>query len=409
MIKINEKRLIEKLNELGKTGFIEDGTRTRVFATDEDKEGRDLIVAWMKELSMDIKVDKIGNIFGIWQNYENKGKAPIMTGSHVDSVINAGQYDGCLGIVAGLEVVKSLQEENFRPQRPIVVAVFSNEEGIRYQPDMMGSFVYAGGLDVNEALNIEGIDGTILSDELERIGYLGDEEPGFIKPKAFVELHIEQGPIMDSENISIGAVENLQGISWQKITIKGVANHAGTTPTSHRKDAGLAASKINVFLRKLCDESKNGKTVATVGTMEYKPNSINQIPSEAIFTVDLRNPDKEILKDHEKDLDEYIKRLEKEDGVTISKQRLVSYDPVLFDQGLVKTIEESAKKRGFSCKKMTSGAGQDAQMMAMIAPTAMIFIPSVDGISHNPDEFSKDEDVINGANVLLDLMKEYSK
>lgn len=408
MIEVNKKRLIEKLNELGKTGFIEDGTRTRLFATDEDKEGRDLIVSWMKELFMDVKIDKIGNIFGIWQNNENKNKAPIMTGSHVDSVINAGKYDGCLGIVAGLEIVKSLQEENFRPKRPIVVAVFSNEEGIRYQPDMMGSFVYAGGLDVDEALKTQGIDGTNLGDELERIGYLGEEDPGFIKPKAFVELHIEQGPIMDSENISIGAVENLQGISWQKIKVEGLANHAGTTPTNLRKDAGLAASKINVFLRKLCHESKNAKTVATVGTMDFKPNGINQIPSEAIFTIDLRNPDREILKDHEKDLNDYIEKLEKEDGVNISKKRLAYFDPIIFDKDIVKVIEESAQNRKYAYKKMTSGAGQDAQMLAKIVPTAMIFIPSVEGISHNPDEYSKNEDIFKGANVLLDVISQYS-
>ena len=224
-----------------------------------------------------------------------------------------------------------------------------------------------------------------------------------MKPYAFIELHIEQGPILDVEGIQLGAVENLQGIHWQKITIKGLANHAGTTPTSLRADAGLAAAKVNVFLRELVTKSKG---VGTVGTIEFKPNAVNVIPSLATFTVDLRNPDKEKLEADEKALADYLKELEESDHVEITTNRMTGFDPVLFDEKIVKQIEEAASKRGLTYKRMTSGAGQDAQMMARICPSAMIFVPSVKGISHNPEEYTKDQDLINGALVFLDVVKE---
>lgn len=406
MLKINEERLLKRINELGRIGIDDEGKRTRLAASDEDKLGRDKIVEWMKEASLSVVVDTIGNIFGIWETEENKGKKPIMIGSHIDTVINAGQYDGCYGVIAGIEVIKTLKEQNVITQRPIIVAAFTNEEGVRFSPDMMGSLVYAGGLDVKEALETVGIDGTILGEELKRIGYEGTVNPGFVTPYAFLELHIEQGPIMDVEGISIGAVENLQGIHWQRITIEGAANHAGTTPTSMRKDAGLAASKVNVFLRELVEKSKG---VATVGTIEFEPNAVNVIPSKAIFTVDLRNPDKESLDQDEVKLATYLKELEKEEQVVIKTERMTEFDPVLFDEEIVKKIEESAQRMGISSRRMTSGAGQDAQMMARICPTAMIFVPSVNGISHNPKELTHPKDLIAGANVFLDVVEDLAQ
>ena len=254
---------------------------------------------------------------------------------------------------------------------------------------------------MEEALDTVGTDGTILRDELKRIGYEGTVEPGFIKPYAFVELHIEQGPILDHEGIRIGAVENLQGIHWQRVTIEGAANHAGTTPTALRHDAGLAAAKVIVFLRQLVEKSGG---VATVGCIEFKPNAINVIPSKAVFTVDLRNPDKEKLDNDEKILSEYLKNLAKEDDVRISAERMTEFDPVPFDEEIVEKVEKAAKAHGLSVKRITSGAGQDAQMLARLCPTAMIFVPSVKGISHNPEEYTKDEDVLAGADVFLDVV-----
>lgn len=402
---INKERLLDSIFMLGKIGIDASGERTRLAASDAEKEGRDFVVKQMREAGLDVVVDRIGNIFGIWQTEENRKEAPLMIGSHIDTVINAGQYDGCYGVLTGIEIVRTLKEQKAALKRPLVVGAFTNEEGVRYQPDMMGSLVYAGDLSLDEALDSVGTDGTILRDELTRIGYGGTVDPGFIKPYAFIELHIEQGPIMDAKGIFIGAVENLQGISWQRISIEGAANHAGTTPTDMRIDAGLAASKVNVFMRERCLAS-SGKTVCTVGTMALEPNAVNVIPSKAVFTVDVRNPNEEKLKEEEMALAAYLKKLEETDHVKIHTERLVRFEPVEFDNGICKITEKMAEKRGLSHCRMTSGAGQDAQMMARICPTAMIFVPSVKGISHNPKEYTRDEDLVGGANVFLDIVAE---
>lgn len=395
-------RLLEQLSALGRIGMDGEGRRTRLAASDEDKAGRDQVVRWMREAGLEVVADRIGNLFGIWQTEENKGRKPLMIGSHIDTVINAGQYDGCLGVLAGIEVIRTLKEAGVRLRRPIAAAAFTNEEGVRYSPDMMGSLVYAGGMPVEEALAAVGADGTVLGEELRRIGYAGDAEPGFLKPYAFLELHIEQGPIMDAEGIKIGAVENLQGIHWQRITIEGLANHAGTTPTPLRRDAGLAAAKVTVFARELAERSGG---VATVGTMEFAPNAVNVIPSRAVLTVDLRNPDKEKLDQDEIALAGFLRKLEETDGVKITAEPMTCFDPVRFDEGIVRTIEASAKARGLPVRRMTSGAGQDAQMLSRICPAAMIFVPSSRGISHNPEEFTSDGDVLAGARVLLDVVR----
>lgn len=399
---INEQRLMERLNALGATGIGPDGARTRLAASDEDKAGRDLVARWMREAGLTVVVDRIGNLFGIWKAEGRADAAPLMLGSHIDTVINAGQYDGCAGVLAALEVMETLKAEGFSPARSIAVAAFTNEEGVRYAPDMMGSLVYAGGYPLGKALASVGTDGTVLGEELRRIGYEGTVDPGFLKPCAFVELHIEQGPIMDAEGVSIGAVENLQGISWQRITIKGVQNHAGTTPTAYRADAGVAAAKVITFMRRRC-EAEGSRTVATTGCIAFEPNAINVIPSKAVFTMDIRDPDEQHLRAQEQALADYFAELERTDGVTIRAERLSRFEPVLFDEGIVRLVERSAAARGLSCRRMTSGAGQDAQMLARICPTAMIFVPSVDGISHNPKEFTRSADLAAGANVLLDV------
>ena len=359
----------------------------------------------MEEAGLRVEVDRIGNIFGIWETEENRSRKPVMTGSHIDTVINAGQYDGCYGVLAGIEVLQSLREAGAKTERPLVVGVFTNEEGVRYSPDMMGSLVYAGGLSAEEACASVGIDGTVLGEELARIGYAGTAEPGFLQPCAFVELHIEQGPILDAEGWDIGAVENLQGISWQQITIEGAQNHAGTTPISYRHDAGVAAAKVITFMRERCLQS-NGKTVSTTGCISFQPNAINVIPSRAVFTVDVRNPDEGALQAEEKALADYLAELEKTDGVTITAERLSRFLPVQFDEGIVRLVEKYAKQHALKCRRITSGAGQDAQNMALLCPTAMIFAPSVNGISHNPREYTRDDDLLRCADVLLDVLSE---
>jgi N-carbamoyl-L-amino-acid hydrolase len=279
------------------------------------------------------------------------------------------------------------------------VAAFTNEEGVRYQPDMMGSLAHAGGLSAEQVLNNIGSDGTRLGDELKRIGYHGDMPLGTLVPSQYLELHIEQGPVLDKEGIQIGAVANLQGISWQKIFIKGKANHAGTTPMSMRHDAGYVAASIIAFLRNHTDN--NADTLATVGSIQFEPNAINVIPRSAELTVDLRNPDNAKLGIAEQALVEHLNILRQKEGVTIETEVLARFDPVIFDEDLVHSIEQAANALNIPHRRMTSGAGHDAQMIARIAPAAMIFVPSKDGISHNPKEFTETYDLIQGAKVLL--------
>ncbi|RWI92340.1 Zn-dependent hydrolase [Mesorhizobium sp.] len=397
---INADRLLGRIAELGSLGRDTQGRLVRVAASDMDKLGRDRLVGWLEEAGLDVAIDRMGNIFGIWQGDADAGQEAVMLGSHIDTVIDAGIYDGCYGVLAGLEVIESVKEAGFAPARPLVVAAFTNEEGVRYSPDMMGSLVFAGGRDIEEALASIGTDGSVLGRELERIGYAGRHQPGFLKPHVYVELHVEQGPVLEREGIAIGAVENLQGISWQRITIDGVANHAGTTPMSMRQDAGVAAARVISFLADRASASPT-PTVATVGTIAFEPNAINVIPSRAIFTIDLRDPNEMHLREAEAALAAFLDDLAASAGVTINAESLARFEPVTFDAGIVSLIEDGARAAGLSCRRMTSGAGHDAQMIARIAPSAMIFVPSRGGISHSPDEFTAADELVAGANVLL--------
>lgn len=401
---INSDRLIGRLHALGAAGRSADGQLTRLAASDGDKLGRDLFAGWVAEAGLALAIDRIGNMFGVWSPKGMLDAKPVMIGSHIDTVINAGIFDGCYGVLAGLEIIETLKAAGFRPARPLAVAAFTNEEGVRYAPDMMGSLVHAGGLAVEQALATVGTDGTVLGDELARIGYSGAEQPGFLKPKAYVELHIEQGPLLERENVAVGAVENLQGISWQQITINGVANHAGTTPMSMRLDAGQAAARVAAFLHERACRS-NTPTVATIGRMRFEPDAINVIPSRAVFTVDLRDPDEARLVEEEQALAGLLRQIEAE-GFAVHTERLARFEPVTFDAAIVARIESAARARGHACRRMTSGAGHDAQMMARIAPSAMIFVPSKGGISHNPAEFTPDAALTAGAEVLLDVVRQ---
>lgn len=397
--------LLAQLSQLGTIGQDAGGGRTRLAFSDADKQGRDQLVAWMQELSLDIKIDQIGNIFGTLAG-SDPTLAPLMIGSHIDTVINAGMYDGCYGVLAGLAVMRALRSAGVTPRRSIVVAAFSNEEGVRYQPDMMGSLVYAGGIDVAQVLDVIGTDGTRLGAELARIGYAGDLRPGAVVPHAYLELHIEQGPLLEAHATQIGVVADLQGISWQQITITGVANHAGTTPLAMRHDAGWAAAELITQVRRMALAS--GSTLATVGAMQLSPNAINVIPQTAVLTLDMRDPDDQKLTAAEAQVATLLQTIAAQEGVTITSQQLVRFPAVHFDDALVAEIAQATAALGFSQRQMTSGAGHDAQMLARIAPAAMIFVPSQAGISHNPAEYTSDTDVIAGATVLLAVVQRLS-
>src|SRR5215468_1122422 len=332
----------------------------------------------------------IGNVIGLRAGTENA--APIMTGSHIDTVRTGGRYDGNYGVLAGLEVVRTLNEARRTTRRPIAVAFFTNEEGARFQPDMMGSLVYAGGLGLNEAYAATDKDGVVLGEELRRIGYLGTAKPGALRPHAFVELHIEQGPILDEEKVRIGVVESVQGISWTEYTVTGVSNHAGTTPMRLRRDAGYLAASVNVFARMLALEM-GGHQVATVGVLSLSPNLINVVPNRAVFTVDLRNTDEARLKESEARVAEHVAEVAQQERVEVQTRVLARFEPVIFDPALVDRVERHARALGLSTRRMPSGPGSAAVLMQRICPTAMIFVPSVAGLSHNVKEHTAPADL----------------
>ena len=406
MLKVSEAHLLGSIEALAAVGAIEGGGNARLALTDEDKAGRDLVVGWMKALGLDVRIDAIGNVIGLRGGRENA--APIMTGSHIDTVRTGGRYDGNYGVLAGLEVVRALNEAKVVTRRPIAVALFTNEEGARFQPDMMGSLVYAGGLGLNEAYAATDKEGVSVGDELRRIGYLGATKPGALRPQAFLELHIEQGPILDEEKVRIGVVESVQGISWTEYTVTGVSNHAGTTPMRLRRDAGYLAASVNVFSRQLAREM-GGNQVATVGAVNLRPNLINVVPNRAVFTVDLRNTDEALLKEAEARVAAHIAEIAAAERVGVEARTLARFEPVIFDAGLVGRVEHHARALDLSTRRMPSGAGHDAQMMQRLCPTAMIFVPSVDGLSHNVKEHTEAADLVAGAQVLLNLMVELAE
>ena len=402
-LRIDGDRLLARLAELAAIGATDEGGCCRLALTDEDRAGRDLVGRWMREAGLDVQVDPIGNFFGFRPGTEDT--APVMTGSHIDTVRTGGRYDGCLGVLAGIEVVRTLNDAGVRTRRPLVVGVFTNEEGARFAPDMLGSLVFVGGLPLEEAYARTGIDGRRLVDELARIGYRGEAALPLHRPHAHVELHIEQGPVLDAEGITIGAVENLQGISWQEVSIVGESNHAGTTPMRLRHDAGYCAAAIGVFLRTLAREL-GGNQVGTMGAVTLHPNLINVIAARASVTVDLRNTDESVLQEAERRLQAFLAQLARDEGVAIDTRRLARFEPVSFNAGIAALIERVAARLGHSCRAMTSGAGHDAQMLARICPTAMVFVPSVKGISHNPAEHTAPAHLAAGADVLLHTLLE---
>jgi len=400
-LRISMPRLRARLDALGEIGAIGGGGNARLALTDDDWRGRDLVVTWMRDLGLRVDVDEIGNVVATWP--ADATDPPVMTGSHIDTVATGGRYDGTLGVLAGLEVVETAIASDVSCARPLAVAFFTDEEGSRFAPDMLGSLVYAGGMALEDALQIRAIDGARLGDELVRIGYAGPEPCPARPPHAYVELHIEQGPVLEAEGVTIGAVTGVQCISWTEITIVGQSNHAGTTPMLMRRDAGYAAAAIATFARDLANEL-GPPQVATIGRIELSPNLVNVVAGRASLTVDLRNTDAARLELAETRLGEFCELLAEREHVEITRRSLARFDPVEFAPAIVDLVEELAQAHGCSTKRMPSGAGHDAQMLARVCPSGMIFVPSANGISHNPAEHTDDADLEAGANVLLHAM-----
>ena len=401
-LRIDIDRLQERLAELAEIGGIA-GTEgcARLALTDEDRMGRDLVITWMRDLGLEVTIDVLGNAVGIMAGQVDG--PPVMCGSHIDTVRTGGRYDGNLGVLAGLEIIETLRAAGVTPKRALAVAFFTNEEGARFSPDMLGSLAYVGGIPVEEALAIVGIDETTVGDELARIGYDGSAPlPGLV-PHTFFELHVEQGPVLENEAVTIGAVNSVQGISWTDVSVVGQSNHAGTTPMTMRKDPGFVAAACATFVRHLCEEL-GGTQVGTVGRVEFSPNLVNVVPASASFTVDLRNTDEALLQHAERRFHDFLNKTAAAEECTYETRTLARFEPVEFDRELVSLVARTASDLGYSVRTLPSGAGHDAQMLARVCPTAMIFTPSHDGLSHNPAEYTAPEDLEAGANVLLQAM-----
>ncbi|MDA9981772.1 Zn-dependent hydrolase [Gammaproteobacteria bacterium] len=400
-LNIDIDRLLQRIKELGRIGALEGGGVCRLALTDVDRQGRDLVLEWMKELELQISIDRIGNVIGVRAGREDG--PPVTIGSHIDTVATGGLYDGNLGVLAGLEVITALNDAGIETRRPVAVGFFTNEEGARFAPDMMGSGVHQGALDLDEMLAVRGIDGSTVAEDLSRIGYAGTVPVGDFRAHCYFELHVEQGPVLEEAGIEIGAVTGVQGISWTEYRITGVSNHAGTTPMRLRHDAGYVAAAIAVEARRLAGEF-GGNQVATVGVNELKPNLVNVIANQSLVTVDLRNTDDDLLKQAEARIAEFIEQNARSEGVEVQTRTLARFTPVEFDASMISLVEDNAKTLGYSVRRLPSGAGHDAQMFAPNCPTAMIFVPSRDGISHNINEHTEPVHIQAGANTLLQVV-----
>ena len=395
---INKTRLMNRISNLAIIGARPDGGVCRLALTDEDKAARDLIVQWIKELNLQVHVDQVGNLIGI-----RPGKAdlePIVMGSHIDTVPTGGRFDGAAGVMAGLEVLETLNENEVQTECPVAVVAFTNEEGVRYHSDMIGSRAFCGFITPEEAYSVEGIDGTNFGDELKRIGYAGEFPCGNIHPHAFVELHIEQGPVLDREQIPVGVVEAITGIAWYEITIQGEANHAGTTPTSMRRDAGLTAARVITYLREISNSLGENQR-ATCGRISFSPNVINVIPEKAVLSVDLRNSNERVLKEAEQRLQQFLHECAHQDDVHFETKLLARVKPETCHPDIVATLTKEVQELDYPYHTMVSGAVHDSLILARYCPTGMIFVPSKDGISHNPAEHTSIDELEMGANVLL--------
>lgn len=399
--RISPGRLLSRLEELGRIGALPGGGVCRLALSPEDKAGRDWLVERMRELGLEVSIDRIGNIFGLRAG--RSAGPPVMVGSHIDTVSTGGIYDGCLGVLAGLEIVAALNEGGIETERPLAVAAFTNEEGARFAPDMMGSLGFVDPKARAEALAARDTAGQSVADCLERIGYAGTDTPFTGGIHAFVELHIEQGPILEAEGVDIGIVEGVQGISWTELVLTGVSAHAGGTPMRLRHDAGHVASSIAAGVRRLV-EDLGGDQLGTVGAFDLLPNLVNVVPNRVRMTVDLRNPDEKRLQLAEERLGALAAACAHAEGVSAEGRRLARFEATAFDRQLVDRFEREAKGLGLSTRRMFSGAGHDAQIIGRICPAAMIFIPSIGGISHNIEEFSRPQDIANGAGVLLGVV-----
>ncbi|TYO90047.1 Zn-dependent hydrolase [Oceanicella actignis] len=403
-LRINADRLWDSIHEMARIGPGVAGGCNRQTLTDADAEGRALFKRWCEEAGCQMGLDQMGNMFAMRPGTDPDA-LPVYVGSHLDTQPTGGRYDGVLGVLGGLELIRTLNDLNIRTRHPIVVVNWTNEEGTRFAPAMLASGVFAGVHDLDWAYERTDAEGKRFGDELERIGWKGDEPVGARKMKAFFELHIEQGPILEAEGKDIGVVTHGQGLSWTQVTVVGKEAHTGSTPMPMRKNAGLGMARI----LQLVDEiawSHKPHAVGAAGHVEVHPNSRNVIPGKAVFTVDFRSPDKAVIEDMENRLREGAKKICDEMGLEVAFEKVGGFDPVEFDKDCVAAVRRAAERLGYSHMDIISGAGHDACWINRVAPTAMVMCPCVDGLSHNEAEEISKEWAAAGADVLFHAVVE---
>jgi N-carbamoyl-L-amino-acid hydrolase len=401
-VRTNGARLWDSLMRLAEIGATEKGGVCRLALTPLDREGRDLFVAWAQELGCTVRVDAIGNIFARRAG-ERADLPPVMTGSHIDTQPTGGKFDGNYGVLAGLEVLRTLEEAGVRTLAPLEVAVWTNEEGSRFVPVMMGSGVFAGAFTLEHALAQRDRDGVSVSKALENIGYAGEKALEPHRVGAYFEAHIEQGPVLEAHAKTIGVVQGALGQRWYDVTVHGMEAHAGPTPMDTRRDALLvAAGLIQEVNRIALAHAPHGR--GTVGWLDVHPNSRNVIPGRVTLTVDLRAADDAALLAMDAQLRAACSAAAQQAGVSVDVEQVVYFPPQPFDPALVEAVRAGAQTLGLSAMDVVSGAGHDAVYLARVAPTAMIFVPCKDGISHNEIEDARPEHLEAGCNVLLHAM-----
>ena len=401
MIRIDRARLETTFHEQARIGATPRGGLTRLALSDEDKVIRDRMVAWLEAAGCAVRVDRMGNIFGRRPPAPG-GEAlpPVVMGSHVDSVPTGGRFDGVLGVVCALAAIRALNAAKARTRHPVELAIFTNEEGARFQPAMLGSAVMAGKVSLEDAYSQRDRHGVRLVDELERIGYLGPEPCAARPMRAYLELHIEQGPSLEEAGLPVGVVEGIVGIAWSRVTFHGAQDHAGPTPMHTRHDALVAAADVVKAVRHIPLEIGNDM-VGTVGWLDVHPNIVNAIPGKVVLTTDLRAPSEADLDRAVADLEVAVRDAAAAEGVRVEYESLMRVPLTRFAAEVVDAVEGAARRLGVGHRRMLSGAGHDAQHMATLCPTGMVFVPSIAGKSHCEEEATAFDDIEHGANVLL--------
>ena len=398
-ISINSDRLWDSLMTMAKIGPGIAGGNNRQTVTVEDGEARKLLQKWSEDAGMTMKVDELGSMF-FKREGTDKNALPVVIGSHLDTQPTGGKYDGVLGVLAGLEIVRTLNDLNIQTKHPILVVNWTNEEGSRFPPAMMASAGYAGIYEVNTLLSAKDAEGNIFGDELDKIGWKGSETVGSQKFHCYYELHIEQGPILETEEVDIGIVTHGQGLKWLEVKLSGVEQHTGTTPMNVRKDTSLALSEIILAVNHIANKNQPN-ALGSVGHIEVSPNSRNVIAGKSLFTVDIRSPDINKLVKMENELKQMTTDICKKYKIEFEMDQIGGFDPVAFDKECLNNIRNSANKFGYSHKDIVSGAGHDACWINTVAPSAMIMCPCVDGLSHNEAEEIKPEWASSSTNVML--------